>query len=188
VSSDKRARGRGALVYVMGPSGAGKDTLLKYARHALSAEATIFAHRYVTRPPAPGDDNSLSLSEAEFETRVRFGLFRFVWEAHGWRYGVGREIDLWRDAGLAVVVSGSRAHFAAQAAELGDAWPVLVTAPKALIAERLASRGRESAAEIEERLSRAADVPVEADRLVTIENSGSVEDAGERLVAFLRRL
>ncbi len=177
----------GALIYVMGPSGAGKDALLAYARRALGGEPVVFSHRYITRPPTPGDENFISLSDAEFELRARYGLFRFAWEAHGWRYGVGLEIDLWRGAGLAVVVSGSRAHFSAVAHELADAWPVLVTAPKEVIAQRLAARGREAPAAIAERLSRARLEAPRHERLVTLDNSGPLADAGERLVELLRR-
>lgn len=45
----------GALVYVMGPSGAGKDSVLNRARAMLSADLPIlFAHRYITRPADSG--------------------------------------------------------------------------------------------------------------------------------------
>src|SRR5260221_12325862 len=96
----------------MGPSGAGKDSVLQFARAALSAdERFAFAHRYITRPPDAGGENHVSLSEPEFETRRVAGLFTFHWHAHGFRYGIGIEIEAWRRAGFLVVVSGSRQHF-----------------------------------------------------------------------------
>jgi ribose 1,5-bisphosphokinase len=177
---------RGALIYVMGPSGAGKDALLRYARDALSEDELVFAHRYITRAPLAGDENFISLSEAEFATRERLGLFRFVWEAHGHHYAIGREIELWRDAGLTVIVSGSRAHFAAGAAGLDDIWPVHVTAAPEIVARRLALRGREPLAAIEARLRRDTGEVPSHKRLVTIENSGPLDDAGRLFVSFLK--
>src|SRR5690349_12136372 len=79
-----RSRGRmmpAALVYVMGPSGAGKDTLLRYAREQLASEPVAFAHRYITRPATAGDENHVALSVPEFRARKQHGLFAMDWEA-----------------------------------------------------------------------------------------------------------
>ena len=51
------------LVYVMGPSGAGKDSVLDRARTMLSVEAPVaFAHRYITRPADIGGENHVALT------------------------------------------------------------------------------------------------------------------------------
>ena len=87
----------GALVYVMGPSGAGKDSVLERARALLSADLPIaFAHRYITRPADVGGENHVALSRAEFALRRAHGLFAFHWHAHGNDYGIGQEIHAWR--------------------------------------------------------------------------------------------
>lgn len=175
-----------AIVYVMGPSGAGKDTLLRYARERLAGQVVAFAHRYITRPPVAGDENHIALSVPEFETRKRHGLFAMDWEAHGLFYGIGCEIEAWRRAGLAVVVSGSRAHFDAAVADAPDVIPVVITCAPEILARRLAQRGRESEADIAERLRRNPVPALAHPRLVTIDNSGAVEVGGDRLVALLR--
>jgi ribose 1,5-bisphosphokinase len=127
------------LVYVMGPSGAGKDSLLRFARTRVAGIHPIaFAHRYITRPPTPGDENHIALSEPEFDLRRSRGLFAMDWRAHGLRYGIGIEIDLWRKAGFVVVVSGSRAHFAVSLETSENVVPVLITAT-ASMAKRCAS-------------------------------------------------
>lgn len=176
----------GGLVYVMGPSGAGKDSLIAYARaHGPRDWPVAFAHRYITRPATAGGENHVALSPVEFDRLDRRGLFTFRWEAHGEHYGIGREIDRWRETGLTVVVNGSRGHFAAIRAKLADAIPVLVTARPETLAARLAARGREGAEAIAERLRRAgAAVPIDP-TLRVIENDGALADAGETLVATI---
>ena len=82
------------IAYVMGPSGAGKDTLLVLARRELAGSTILFAHRFVTRSADAGHENFIALSEQEFALRARLGLFAFDWQAHGLRYGVSREIEL----------------------------------------------------------------------------------------------
>src|SRR5882672_10466123 len=126
--------GSGPLVYVMGPSGAGKDSVMDRARALLPADASVvFAHRYITRPADTGGENHVALSQSEFALRRAHGLFAFHWQAHGNDYGIGWEIDAWRKAGLTVVVSGSREHFQKMDGIDKDTVPVLITAP----AERL---------------------------------------------------
>lgn len=174
------------IVYVMGPSGAGKDTLLRYARERLDGQPVAFAHRYITRPPTAGDENHIALTLAEFHARRAHGLFAMDWEAHGLFYAIGREIEAWRQAGLVVVVSGSRTHFERTLAKSAAVTPVVVTCAPEILAKRLTQRGRESEAAIAERLKRNPVPALAHPALATIDNSGTVEDAGERLVALLR--
>ena len=129
----------GSLIYVMGPSGAGKDSVLGRARTLLPPEApVVFAHRYITRPADSGGENHVALTRAEFAMRRAHGLFAYHWHAHGNDYGVGREIHDWRAAGLTVVVSGSREHFLRTGGLDSQAHPVLITAPAERLKQRLA--------------------------------------------------
>jgi ribose 1,5-bisphosphokinase len=177
------------LVYVMGPSGAGKDSVLARARVLLPKDAPIvFAHRYITRPAEAGGENHVALSTAEFRMRRERGLFAFHWQAHGNEYGIGSEIQAWRRAGLAVVVSGSREHFHTLTGADPDVHPVLITAPPDRLAERLAVRDRENAQEAAARLQRSDAYEVSDPRLFTIMNDGALEAAAEALVKFLATL
>jgi ribose 1,5-bisphosphokinase len=177
-----------AIVYVMGPSGAGKDTLLRYARERLANEPVAFAHRYITRPPVAGDENHVALSVPEFRVRKARGLFAMAWEAHGMLYGIGHETETWRRSGLVVVVSGSRAYFEQALATTADVMPVMVTCAPEVLARRLAQRGRESEAAIADRLRRNPAPALSHPALITLDNSGAVAEAGDRLVALLRKL
>lgn len=179
----------GALVYVMGPSGAGKDSVLGRARALLPADATVvFAHRYITRPADSGGENHVALSRAEFAVRRAYGLFAYHWHAHGNDYGVGREIHDWRRAGMAVVVSGSRDHFQKTGGLDSLARPVLITASPQRLEQRLASRGRETAHQAAARLDRADAYTIDDPRLVTIVNDGALDDAAASLVTLLATL
>jgi ribose 1,5-bisphosphokinase len=179
----------GALVYVMGPSGAGKDSVLGRARAMLSVDLPIaFAHRYITRPVEAGGENHVALSRAEFALRHAHGLFAFHWHAHGNDYGIGHEIHAWRRAGLAVVVSGSREHFRTMDGIDEATVPVLVTAPAERLKERLQRRGREDPAAAAERLRRGLARDLDVAGAVTITNDGALDEAAEAFVRLLATL
>ena len=172
----------------MGPSGAGKDSVLRFARHALAPGLKVaFAHRYITRPMDPSGENHIALSSEEFDLRRAAGLFTFHWHAHGVSYGIGTEIESWRGAGFVVVVSGSREHFQGLRRDALDIRPVLITAPPALLERRLINRGRDSASSVTARLERGGAYGAIENALV-IENSGPLSEAGGRLAAFLSGL
>lgn len=176
----------GRLFYVMGASGVGKDSVLAHARTRIGGSSdVVFAHRYLTRPAELGHENYVSLSAGEFALRQEKGLFKFAWQAHGLSYGIGIEIDLWREAGLAVVVSGSRQHFTDLGADALAIVPILIEAPAEILRQRLLARGRESAAEIDERLARGAGPEIDHPALRRIDNGGALAVAGEQLVAIL---
>jgi len=177
---------RGTLIYVVGPSGAGKDTLLAHARTHMSPAAPLaFAHRYITRPADAGGENHVALTEAEFEQRRSRDLFALYWDSHGLRYGVGREIDLWLDTALNVVVNGSRGYFDEAVRRYPDLLPVVITVTPDTLRQRLIARGRESQAEIAERLERARAFTLHHPRLVEIDNSGPLEQSGARFLNVL---
>ena len=179
----------GALVYVMGPSGAGKDSVLDRARAMLSVDLPIvFAHRYITRPVEAGGENHVALSGAEFALRRAHGLFAFHWHAHGNDYGIGHEIPAWRRAGLAVVVSGSREHFRTMDGIDETTVPVLITAPAERLKERLLKRGREDAGAAAERLRRGLARDLDVAGAVTITNDGALDEAAEAFVRLLATL
>ncbi len=179
----------GRLIYVVGPSGSGKDSLLAYARRHLPREVPIvFAHRYITRPVQPNDENHVALSEQEFALRVRHGCMAMHWVSHEHRYGIGIEIDAWLGCGLDVVVSGSRAYLLHALARYPALALAAVTAPLEVLRGRLEARGRESAESIVARLARAAAYSTPASPPeVEFRNDGPIERAGDELVAYLRK-
>jgi ribose 1,5-bisphosphokinase len=174
------------LIYIMGPSGSGKDSLMAEARLRLPAEApVVFAHRYITRPADAGGENHVALSRAEFQLRLSRGLFVLSWQSHGFAYGIGREIDIWMQAGLSVVVNGSRGALSVVLKAYPGLLPVLVEVSVETLRERLAVRGREDAGEIEARLAQASMAVTETPGLVRFDNSGPLAERGQALTELV---
>jgi ribose 1,5-bisphosphokinase len=88
---------------------------------------------------------------------------------------------------LLVVIDGSREHFIANMDPLANAIPVLITADASTLRHRLRTRAREDAPTIELRLHRAAAFSPAHPMLLTIDNSGPIEVAGEAMTSLLRR-
>ena len=173
----------GRLFYVMGASGAGKDSLLQFLRLAGDPTQLAVAHRCITRPAKPGAENHVALSEAEFQARLAAGWFALYWRSHGFWYGIGREIDGWLQSGIKVVLNGSREYLPEAFEIYPDLVPILITAEPDLIATRLVSRRRESAGEIAERIRHQVDLASLPASVTTIDNSGALELAGAALLA-----
>lgn len=166
----------GRLFYLMGPSGAGKDSFLQLVRHRLAGELLV-AHRYITRIASAGGENHVELSEAEYHQRRELGLFALHWQANGHCYALGCELDSWLTSGRDVMANGSRASLAEAQSRFGERLvPVLLTVDAVTLEERLRARGRESEAEIRQRLARAEahsrGLPVSVWRL---DNSGPLQ-------------
>jgi ribose 1,5-bisphosphokinase len=175
------------LVYIIGASGSGKDSLMRYARVQLSGHpGIVFAHRYITRPHDARGENHIALSEAEFDARLAAGLFAMHWASHGLRYGIGKEINLWLAKGLSVVVNGSREYLEDAAAIYPDLLPVLIEVAPDALRQRLLARGRETLAEVERRIVRATSFQSQTRAgIARIRNDGDLEIAGRVLVELL---
>jgi ribose 1,5-bisphosphokinase len=175
--------GPGRLILVVGPSGAGKDTLLGRARIAFANDGNIvFQRRVVTREASPSEDNEQMSPEAFRQARMR-GDFAVHWEAHGHCYGLTRAINDDIRAGRTVVANVSRAVVDRMRRAYADVTVVVVTAPPEVLAERLAARARGSDGRLADRLGRAAD---DAAPDVTIANVGDVEHHAGELVRIIR--
>ncbi|MGY3031757.1 ribose 1,5-bisphosphokinase [Bradyrhizobium sp. USDA 4354] len=179
------AIGPGRLVLVVGPSGAGKDTLLRLAQAACADDHDIvFPRRIVTRESSAAEDN-IAVSPDEFRHARDHGDFAVHWEAHGHAYALPLEINVDIHAGRAVVVNVSRTVIAALRRAYANVVVVAITAPPDVLAQRLAARARHSDGNISERLSRSVDdTSAQAD--VTILNAGSADYHSRQLVRVIR--
>lgn len=175
----------GRLIYVVGPSGAGKDSVIASTRENINNNQYLyFAPRYVTRPSGDGHDD-LAISREAFVYYKASGEFALDWEAHGLFYGVSVVIDHQLKLDKTVVVNGSRAHLATALSKYPEMTVVLITLPRAVAQARLTARAREDAAAIAARLARAPDMAVPTAQLVTIDNSGPLELAAQVFTSVL---
>lgn len=175
------------LVYVVGASGSGKDSLMSYARSRLAHDSqVVFAHRYITRAADAGGENHVALTQEEFDSRRRAGLMAMHWESHGHAYGIGIEVNQWLAKGITVVVNGSREYHETAAKRYPELMPVWVEVSPQVLRSRLLARGREGADEIQKRLARAPKTqPLEC-RGEVIHNDGELHVAGDTLVDLIR--
>jgi ribose 1,5-bisphosphokinase len=178
---------RGRLIYVIGPSGAGKDSLLEWVRIRLPAHSGVrVARRTITRQASAGGEDHIAATDAQFDEALARGEFAMHWRANGHRYGVGREIEQWLADGRSVVVNGSREYLTVAKVKFPQLEAVHVVAPAAVLEARLARRSRERPDEAARRLERNAQLPDAAREVaLLLVNDGPIEIAGARLAEFV---
>jgi ribose 1,5-bisphosphokinase len=178
--------GPGHLVLVVGPSGAGKDTLLAHVRTATrDDERVIFPRRVITRAPDGTEDHD-SLSDAEFERAQAEGAFAAWWGAHGNRYGNPVSVNAAIRAGRTVVCNVSRSVVASLRERYCVVTVVLVTAPTDVLRQRLAARRRSSDGDLAKRIERADAPDCKMDPDVVITNVGAPTMAASKLLDIVR--
>lgn len=175
----------GTLIAICGPSGAGKDTIIRLAREALGARDDLMvARRVISRAAGAGEDNE-AVSPEDFARRAREGAFLLHWQANGLSYGLPVALLDHLRAGRSVIANLSRGALAA-ARRIGI--PVLVveiTASPEVLAERLSQRGRETAADQRGRLERNSLFAggIGADRIIV--NNDAPETAAQALAQLI---
>ncbi|MGB6103650.1 MAG: phosphonate metabolism protein/1,5-bisphosphokinase (PRPP-forming) PhnN [Pusillimonas sp.] len=179
----------GRLIYLMGPSGAGKDAVLQGLHESMGSDSYL-APRLVTRPAMPGERRSVSVSPTEFAWLESSGRLAMAWRANGLAYGVPRQIDDMLAAGGDVLVNGSRAYLPEACRRYQTLLPVLLSVDGALLRQRLINRGRENTEQISARLARNARFaslrcPVGVNPVFVLDNSGAIGDAIAALQAYL---
>lgn len=176
------------LIYVIGASGAGKDTLLQNARQILDSELIIFARRFITRPPSSIGEQHIATSHERFAMLSAAGYFVMEWHGHGFRYGIGRDILEALQSGLVVVVNGSREYLPEAMKRFPALQPVLIEVNPQVLRERLKARGREDEEAIAKRFERASmefDCPA---NVIRIDNSKSIECAMDKFLTVIRQI
>ncbi|BCM86472.1 ribose-phosphate pyrophosphokinase [Methylobacterium indicum] len=172
----------GGFVLVVGPSGAGKDTLLRLAREALAGDPRfVFPRRLVTRPPSEHEDNE-TIGEADFSAGEAEGRFALSWRAHNLGYALPASSAALARDGHVVVCNVSRRVVGEARRRLPGVTVVEVTAPPDVLSARLAARGRREDGDLGARLTRSATVVAD----LVVMNDGSPEAGAARLVAHLR--
>jgi ribose 1,5-bisphosphokinase len=177
--------GPGRLVLVVGPSGAGKDTLLGLAKAACAEDrSVVFPRRVITREASAAEANE-QVSAGTFQEALRRGEYAMHWEAHGHRYALSRAIDDEIRAGRTIVANVSRTVIGEMRRLYADVVVVSITAPPNVLAERIAMRARSSDGKLEARLGRTVE-DAAATPDVTIVNTGRAEYHSRQLVRAIK--
>jgi len=178
--------GPGRLVLVVGPSGAGKDTIIAGTRAACAGDPTVvFPRRLITRPSTASEDHD-TVSEEAFGHAVANGGFALSWSAHGHRYGIPSSIDEDLRSGRTVICNVSRTILGLARQRYAFVTVVLVTAPQETLEARLSARARTSDGSLADRMARSARLEFDADVDVEIQNAGRIAIAVRRLLNVVR--
>ena len=163
----------GVLILVVGPSGAGKDTLIDHARRSLVHRGVGVARRVVTRPSSDAEPHETLDAEAFRQAAAR-GEFAICWQAHGLDYAIPIAIEARLARGEMIICNVSRGVVAALRARYARSFVIYVDAPLTVRQARVA--GRKRAGEGAERVRREQRfTPDQAD--CTIDNGGDLAAA-----------
>ncbi|WKN22766.1 phosphonate metabolism protein/1,5-bisphosphokinase (PRPP-forming) PhnN [Azotobacter vinelandii] len=177
----------GRLIYLMGASGSGKDSLLEAVRERVLAAGGRIVRRVVTRSPEAVGEDALGVSPERFEQLLAEGAFALHWRANGLAYGIPRQIDDWLVDGRDVLINGSRGHLAEARRRYPELCAVLLTVEPQVLRQRLLARGRETIEEIEARLARNARLPLDGEDCQRLDNSASLAQTAEALLRLIRK-
>ncbi len=175
------------LIYIVGISGAGKNAMIKESRKILSdAYPVVFAYRYITRPLKPGIENYIMLSDKEFEFRKSKGFFAMNWQSYDYKYGIGKEIDEWLHKGCLVIVNGSREYLPVAIKKYPGMKIILIETSLKTAKKRIIERERDSQKELNERLKRAMEFPLQHyPEIYKIDNNGDIQHCVQTFCNYL---
>ncbi|MCE1115768.1 MULTISPECIES: phosphonate metabolism protein/1,5-bisphosphokinase (PRPP-forming) PhnN [Pseudomonas] len=177
---------RGRLIFLMGPSGSGKDSLIDASRERLAEYGVEVARRVITRSPEAKGESALGVTPERFEAMRAAGAFVLNWAANGLCYGISAQVQECLAAGRSVLVNGSRGYLQEARRRYPDLLAVGLTVLPDVLRQRLTARGRESAEEIEQRLARGTRLQAYDASVHVLDNSAALDEAVEALFDVLR--
>ncbi len=173
----------GRFIAVVGPSGAGKDSVMDGVCAARPDLHRV--QRVITRAAGSGGELFDAVSEQVFATRAAQGAFALHWTAHGLSYGIPTVVHHVLQGGRDALANLSRAMLSAAAEEFNDLIVLHVTAKPETRARRLSRRGRATGHDVNRRLARPDPEMPGSLTTLTIDNSGALEDSVEAALAAL---
>ena len=162
----------GRLIAVVGPSGVGKDSVMRGLAQAMPRLHLV--QRTITRAPDLGGENYVPVSVSRFQEMAENGTFAVHWGAHGLFYGIPQTVRDEIAQGTDCLANFSRSALLAGAKAFPNFVVLHITAQPDTLAARLADRGRETEAEIEKRLAGAQKSLPEGLDVITLSNDGQL--------------
>lgn len=178
----------GMMVAVVGPSGAGKDSIINAARTRFAmCQDVVFARRVITRP-ADGNEPHEPVTEPLFHRGVKNGEFAMWWQANGLYYGLPAELHDEIETRHIVIANLSRERAEEARRTFRRCTVIHITASPDVLTMRLAARGRESSAEQAARLCRAQALEASVNAEILIANNGALDLAVNAFETAINRL
>lgn len=189
---------------IVGPSGAGKDTIMNAVHEVLKNNPEfLFVRRIITRKAGInsfndhdetsqniGNEDNIGVSLEKFFELSQKASFSLQWFAHGIHYGLPMGIVDEVHKGKIVIANVSRAELEHAKELFGKVYVIEINAPIEILKERLLGRKREKITDIEERLKRA-NIPIqlpEGSKYCYIDNSGNVKSAVDKMLSILQSI
>ena len=194
----------GWFVAIVGPSGAGKDTIINAVHQALKNNPEfLFVRRTITRKAGInsfdshdetsqniGNEDNIGVSLEKFFELSEKASFSLQWFAHGIHYALPIGIVDEVHKGKIVIANVSRAELEHAKELFGKVFVIEINAPIGILKERLISRKREKIADIEERLERA-NIPIhlpKGAKYCYIDNAGNINSSVDKVLSILQKL
>lgn len=175
---------KGRLIAVVGPSGVGKDSVMRGVAEIMPKLHLV--RRVITRAPSLGGEDYDSVPASHFQDMAGNGAFAVYWGAHGLYYGIPQTVRYQVNKGTDCLANFSRKALKAGADAFPNFLVLNITAKPETLAARLKARGRETYAEIEKRLAQAEKpIPSGLD-VIELSNDGPLEQTIARAVALLQ--
>jgi guanylate kinase len=188
VNPPQAGRRRGTLVVISGPSGVGKDTVL---RKVFELDPSLrYSVSYTTRAPRPGEVDGVAYSfvdEPTFQAMAQRGEFLETAVVHGRRYGtsrarVGEALERGEDIVLKIDVQGARQL----RGRVDGAVFIFLLPPSAeVLEERLRGRGTDDDASVRRRAEDAVRELEEAERYDHRVVNDDVERAAREILSIV---
>ncbi len=161
---------------------------MAHARHVFAGnDRVLFVRRIITRQADAAAEDHDTMTVEAFERARSAGEFAVSWPAHGLWYALPGSAIAHVQRGGVAIANCSRSALGEVSAAFVNVRIANITASPHILAQRLAGRGRESAADIRARLERQVDQPLMLGA-VTIDNSGALEVAGARFAELVQDL
>ena len=194
----------GWFVAIVGPSGAGKDTIINAVHQSLKNNPEfLFVRRTITRKAGInsfddhaetsqniGNEDNIGVSLEQFLELSEKASFSLQWFAHGIHYALPIGIVDEVRKGKIVIANVSRAELEHAKELFGKVFVIEINAPIGILKERLLSRKREKITDIEERLERA-NIPIhlpKGAKYCYIDNSGNINYSVDKVLSILQKL
>ncbi len=169
---------QGKLIAIVGPSGVGKDTVMRELLKNSSEFSLV--KRVITRPVQTSNEDHFVVDVESFRSNVDCGAFILNWQAHGLHYGITFDAVQPLFKGQNMLVNLSRKILEVANSVFEDFLVVNLTAPKNVLESRITARGRETSEHINDRVNRkVTDFPSSIRKFDVSNNRSVVETAKE---------